>query len=182
MAKLNTLRNQSLQDIATVMLRVKHDLCPEHIQGLFQENNSSCNLTNSDFIISIYNTVKYGNRSLRFAGPLLWSKLTKCIKNAISLSASKTRLEQVIYKLSWDMIIMGWSEEFVSIFFIFYVFILGWEKGQRIEYFCVLSVGAVSSSLLAMYIANLTIFLYSMCCNFIEFVILHFLIREDLKV
>ena len=92
MAKLNTLRNQSLQDIATVMLRVKHDLCPEHIQGLFQENNSSCNLTNSDFIISIYNTVKYGNRSLRYAAPLLWSKLTKCIKNAISLSAFKNKI------------------------------------------------------------------------------------------
>ena len=40
-----------LQDIATLMFRVKHELCPEYIQVLFQKNNSSYNLRNSDFII-----------------------------------------------------------------------------------------------------------------------------------
>ena len=66
------------------MFRVKHDLCPENVQGLFQENNSSYNLRNSDFIIPRYNTVKYGKHSLKYAGPFFWSKLMNSTKNPIN--------------------------------------------------------------------------------------------------
>ena len=74
------------------MFKVKHDLCPEYIQGLFQANNSSYHLRNSDFIKPRFNTVKYGKHSLRYAGPFLWLRLTNVTKNAISLSAFKNKL------------------------------------------------------------------------------------------
>ena len=61
---------------------------------LFQKNNISYNLRNSDFIMPRYNTVKYGRNSLRYAGPFLWSKLTNDIKNAISLSAFKNKIRK----------------------------------------------------------------------------------------
>ena len=94
LAKVNTLLNQRLQDIAILMFRVKHDLCPEYIQVLFHENYGSCNLRYSDLMIRRYNSVKCGKHSQRYAGSFLWSKLMNDIKNAISLSAFKNKIRK----------------------------------------------------------------------------------------
>ena len=73
LARLSTLRNRRLQDIAILMFKVKNDLCPRYI---FQRNNINSNrLRNSDFVITRLNTVTYGKHSLRYLGPVLWSKL-----------------------------------------------------------------------------------------------------------
>ena len=62
---------------------------------VFQKNNSSYNLRNSDFIIPRYSIVKYGKHSLRYDGLFLYSKLTNGIKrNAISLSAFKNKIRK----------------------------------------------------------------------------------------
>ena len=94
LARLPMLRNRRLQDIATLMYKVKNNLCPPYIKELFQKSNiNSYSLRNSDFVIPRFNTVMYGQHSLRYLGPVLWSKLDKIIKNSESLNMFKAKLE-----------------------------------------------------------------------------------------
>ena len=56
-ADLHTLRNRRLQEMATVMYKVKNNLSPSYIADLFKLNNSGYHLRNSDFIIRPFNSV-----------------------------------------------------------------------------------------------------------------------------
>ena len=56
-ADLHTLRNRRLQEMATVMYKVKNNLSPSYIADLFKLNNSGYHLRNSDFIIRRFNSV-----------------------------------------------------------------------------------------------------------------------------
>ena len=90
------LRNRRLQDIAILMFKVKNDLCPRYIKELFQRNNINNNrLRNSDFVIPRFNTVTYGKHSLRYLGPVLWSKLDKVIKNSESLNSFNAKIRKL---------------------------------------------------------------------------------------
>ena len=51
-AKLPALLNRRLQVIAILMLKVKHRLCPQSINGIFNSNRSSYNFRSSEFTIS----------------------------------------------------------------------------------------------------------------------------------
>ena len=74
LAKLPTLKNRRLQDIAILMQKVKNELCPSYIKEIFQNNNiNRHSFRNSDFVIPRFNTVTYGKHSLRYLGPFLWS-------------------------------------------------------------------------------------------------------------
>ena len=79
------------------MYTAKNDLCPPYIKELFQKNNiNSYSLRNSDFVIPIFNTVTYGKHSLRYLGPVLWSKLVyKKIKNSESLNTFKAKIRKL---------------------------------------------------------------------------------------
>ena len=48
-AKLPTLYNRRLQDIATLMFKVKRSLVPVNISDLFDFKNTQYNLRNGDF-------------------------------------------------------------------------------------------------------------------------------------
>ena len=93
-AKLPTMKNRRLQDIAILMYKVKNELCPSYVQDLFQKNNSRYNLRNSDFVIPRYNTVSYGKHSIKYLGPMLWSKLDKEIRNSNSLNSFKNTIRK----------------------------------------------------------------------------------------
>ena len=56
-ADLHTLRNCRLQEMATVMYKVKNNLSPSCIADIFKLNNSGYHLRNSDFIIPRFNSV-----------------------------------------------------------------------------------------------------------------------------
>ena len=76
-ARLTTLYNRRLQDIAIFMFKIKHGQLPRNVLDLFNSTPShKYNLRNSDFTIPSFKTVKYGKHSLRYFGPYLWSKLT----------------------------------------------------------------------------------------------------------
>ena len=77
MAKLPTLYNRRLQDVITVMYKVKNNQCPKYISDLFNMNTSGYALRNVDFSIPRFNTVKFGRHSIRYPGPVLWSKLSR---------------------------------------------------------------------------------------------------------
>ena len=85
-ARLPTLRNRRLQDMAIFMYKVKTYLVPSCISELFSCDMSRYNLRNTDdFSLPRCNTVTYGRHSLRYMGPYIWSKLPKSIKMADSL-------------------------------------------------------------------------------------------------
>ena len=94
-ARLPTLANRRLQDIATVMYKVKNGLAPVSIAELFGTNNDTYFLRNSDFIIPRYNTVCYGKHSIRFLGPYIWTKLTLTVRESPSLQSFKRNLRKL---------------------------------------------------------------------------------------
>ena len=79
-AKLPTLYNRRLQDIATLMFKVKHSLVPVNISDLFNIKNTQYNLRNSDFELPRFETVRFGRNSIKYMGPLIWSKLPRHLK------------------------------------------------------------------------------------------------------
>ena len=89
-AKLPSLYNRRLQDIAILMYKVKHGLLPKCVTDLFSIKNSLYCLRNRNFSIPTYNTVQYGKHSLRYLGPHIWSKLDKADKERPTLQSFKT--------------------------------------------------------------------------------------------
>ena len=92
-ARLPTLCNRRLQDMAIFMYKVKANLVPSYISDLFSCDMRKYNLRNTDdFSLPRCNTVTYGRHSLRYMGPYIWSKLHKSIKMADSLTAFKNQV------------------------------------------------------------------------------------------
>ena len=94
-AKLPTLYNRRLQDIAILMYKVKHKFCPEYVLELFDSQGKGYNLRNADFSIPRVNTVTYGKHSLKYFGPYLWIRLDKKIKSLTSLESFKGNIRKV---------------------------------------------------------------------------------------
>ena len=92
--KLTTLGCRRLQDIAIIMYKVKYNICPSYIKHIFKVDKPRCRLRNSgDFFYS--NTTTYGRNSLRYVGPVIWSKLSKDVKNAESIYSFKKKIRKV---------------------------------------------------------------------------------------
>ena len=79
-----------LKDILFLMYKVKHQMVPVYYENIVKRNVlRPYSLRNSDFILPRYNTVKYGRHSIRYLGPLLWSKLASSERNAQTLKDFK---------------------------------------------------------------------------------------------
>ena len=68
-ARLPTLYNRRLQDTATLMYKVKDNLAPSCLSGLFKTKNSQNCLRNWDFEIPRFSTTGYGKHTIRYQGP-----------------------------------------------------------------------------------------------------------------
>jgi hypothetical protein len=88
-ANLPTLLNRRLQDIAILMYKVKHKLCPQGKSKLFNRHSSQYNLRSADFTIPRFNTITYGKHCINYLGPKLWNKLNSEIRNLPSLNQFK---------------------------------------------------------------------------------------------
>ena len=103
-ASLPTLYTRRLQDIAIMVFKVKNGLAPPYITDLFVVSCTHSNLRNSDFIIPRFRTVAYGQHSLSYLGPVLWSKLEKSIRLSDSLEIKKKkRIKQVNFNSLLDI-------------------------------------------------------------------------------
>ena len=94
-AKPPTLCNQRLQNIATLMFKVKHGICPTYLSDLFNLQTTQYSLRNSEFIIPRFNTVKYGKHSIKYLGPTLWHGLPRGTRNVSTLSHFKKLVRQM---------------------------------------------------------------------------------------
>ena len=63
------LTDDSLQDIAIRMFKVKHSLCTQNISDSFNLHSSHYNLRTAEFVIPRFNTVTYGKHSTEVHAP-----------------------------------------------------------------------------------------------------------------
>ena len=93
-ARLPTLKNRRLQDIEIYMYKVKNQLAPRSVEDIFTEEQSCYSLRNSDFATPRFNTTSYGKHSLRYLGPVIWSKLNSNDRKSPTLKSFKTKLRE----------------------------------------------------------------------------------------
>ena len=93
-AKLPTLYNRRLRDLATLMYEVKNNLVPSCISEIFTRKDSRYHLKNRDFETPRFNTVCYGKHSIRYQGSLLWSKLDRKTRQLPSLHSFKANIRK----------------------------------------------------------------------------------------
>ena len=84
-AKLPSLYNRRLQEIVTLMYKVRNGLAPDYICELFSFKNKVYSLRNADFDVPRYSTVRYGKHSITYLGPYLWSRLSPSDRQQPSL-------------------------------------------------------------------------------------------------
>ena len=94
-ADLPNLQNRRLQDIAILVYKAKHNLCPQYISDLFTSKNTRINLRNADINIPRFNTVNYGKHSLRYLGARIWSKLDAGVKSSATLGIFKVKIRKI---------------------------------------------------------------------------------------
>ena len=61
----------------TAYVQIENGLCPDYISGLFIIRSNQYNVRSNDFIIPRVNTTAYGKHSVRYLGPVLWSKIDR---------------------------------------------------------------------------------------------------------
>jgi len=75
-----TLQNRRLKDLATLMYKVRHTICPRYVADLFQTTETKYALRNKEFVIPRFKTVTYGKHTIRHTGPKIWNIIPKDIK------------------------------------------------------------------------------------------------------
>jgi hypothetical protein len=80
-ARLSSLNDGRLSTILTEVYKARNGKAPEYISDMFQANITPYNLTRKDQLkIEQKRTTKYGLRSFRHLGAVLWNKLPNHIK------------------------------------------------------------------------------------------------------
>ena len=69
MGILRTLQNRRLKDLATLMYKDKHNICPRYVANLFRRTETKYALRNKEFVIPRFKTVTYGKHTIRYTGP-----------------------------------------------------------------------------------------------------------------
>ena len=89
------LYNRRLQDNATLTFKVKHSLVPVNISDLFNLKNTQYNLRKCDFELPRFETVRFGRNSVKYMGPLIWSKLLRHLRMIETLNSFKKNIGKV---------------------------------------------------------------------------------------
>ena len=93
---LPSLQNRRLQDLATLIYKVKYGLVPRNVVDIFSVKSSKYHLRNMDFHLPRFISVRYGKHSIRyFFGPYIWSRLDSKIKNKPSLQSFKSSIRRI---------------------------------------------------------------------------------------
>ena len=77
------------------MFKVKHSLVPVNISDLFNLKNTQHNLRNSDFELPRLETVRFGRNTIKYTGPLIWSKSPKHLRMIETLNSFKRNIRKV---------------------------------------------------------------------------------------
>ena len=77
------------------MFKVKHSLVPVNISDLLKYKNTQYNLRSSDFKLPRFETIKFGMNSIKYMGPLIWSKLPRHLRMIETLNSFKKNIRKV---------------------------------------------------------------------------------------
>ena len=89
-----TIHERNLQKLAIEMYKVKKNLSPTLIQGLFSDHSNSYDLRNERcWTTNNINTDKYGKETFLFRGPKTWEILPSYIKDSPSLNEFKSKIK-----------------------------------------------------------------------------------------
>ena len=89
-----TIHHRNLQRLATLMFKVKNQLCPLPIQELFSVQLPVYDLRNKrQWGVSDVKTVKYGTERIRYRGPKTWDLLPDGIKESNTLTEFKSKIK-----------------------------------------------------------------------------------------
>jgi hypothetical protein len=83
-----SVHERNLQKLVTAMYKVKNNLCPKPFQNLFTLRERG----KGDFVLPRIQTVKMGEESVRYRGPLTWEMVPEEIKNSSSLPIFKNKI------------------------------------------------------------------------------------------
>ena len=93
LANLPSLQNGHLQDLTTLMYKVRYGLAPSNVVDIFSVKSSKYHLRNVDFHLPRFNSVRYGKHSIRYFGLCLYGldwtakSRTNLLYNPLSLAA-----------------------------------------------------------------------------------------------
>ena len=93
-AQSPSLYNRRLQEIVTLMYKVRNGLVTDYIGELFNFKNKVYSLRNPDFDIPRYPTVRYGKHSIRYLGPYLWPRLSPSDRQQPSLDSFRRNIRK----------------------------------------------------------------------------------------
>ena len=80
------IHERNIQALVTEMFKIKHNMAPKIMNEILPLNRSHYDVrTNTDFKRYNIKSVYYGQNSLRYIGPILWSLLPVNIQNCTSL-------------------------------------------------------------------------------------------------
>ena len=65
------------------------------IFDLFNLKNTQYNLRNSDFELPRFQTVRFGRTTIKYMGPLIWSKLPRHLRMIETLNSFKRNIRKV---------------------------------------------------------------------------------------
>ena len=89
-----TIHHRNLQRLATLMFKVKNQLCPLPIQELFSAQLPTYDLRKKrQWVVSDVKTVKYGTETIRYRGPKTWDLLPDGIKESNTLTEFKSKIK-----------------------------------------------------------------------------------------
>ena len=89
-----TVHQRNLQKLAIEMYKIKNDLSPIHMQGIFNEHVNTHDLRNNRcWDIMRVRTVHYGTETVRYRGPKTWEMLPQIIKASKTLQEFKNKIK-----------------------------------------------------------------------------------------
>ena len=80
-----------MKSVAVMMYKVRHNLAPSFVSGMFIEKDFTYCLRNDiAYEIPKFNSIAHGKRCLRFYGPKLWNSIPRPVKESVSLDVFKS--------------------------------------------------------------------------------------------
>ena len=89
-----TIHEGNLQTLATLMYKVKNNLCPKIVGNIFHKQDIPHNLRNEKVWESgNLRTVMYGTETITYRGPEIWKHVPQAVKEITSLAKFKTQIK-----------------------------------------------------------------------------------------
>ena len=93
--KKTTIKVKNLQILATEIFKTLQNINPSYIKDIFQiSNNRTSSRLKYNIKSQSFKKVKFGKKSLRILGPILWNSLPNNLKSISSINSFKSEIKK----------------------------------------------------------------------------------------